>query len=346
MNRKKILGISACVFSIALFAVVGTANAATTCTFTTVGTTMNLDADCTTDATILVPDGFTLDGKGHTITAVDPAGDHFRGAVVANDGTTAHVKNLTVDTDSLANVCDGGDDRLRGIMFDGASGSITHNNVNNINQGASGCQEGNAIEVRNEPFDGTHPDTQTVEIAHNVLSDWQKTGIVANGDVDVNIHHNDVNESATQVNLAANSIQLGFGALGVVEYNNVKGNQWCGPSNFVATALLLFLTGDGVNVSFNNIGGNSDVGIYALNNMTTISTNRVFDDPAIADCNVNGYNIGIGDYDVFTNLFGGTGADDNSVTRNVVRGFDTPYDGVLGGRNITVPGPQPSSDAF
>ena len=42
----------------------GGANAATTCTFTTDFTTIILDADCTTDATIFVPDGFTLDGAG------------------------------------------------------------------------------------------------------------------------------------------------------------------------------------------------------------------------------------------------------------------------------------------
>ena len=42
--------------------------ATTTCTFTTVGTTMTLDADCTTDATILIPNSFTLNGAGNTIT--------------------------------------------------------------------------------------------------------------------------------------------------------------------------------------------------------------------------------------------------------------------------------------
>ena len=125
--------------------------ATTTCTFTTSGTTMTLNGDCTTDETILIPDGYTLDGNGHTITAVDPSGGHFLGAVVKNAGSTAHVKNLTVTALGLANVCDPPgppDNRLRGILFDGASGSITNNTtVVNINQGASGCQEGNAIEV-------------------------------------------------------------------------------------------------------------------------------------------------------------------------------------------------------
>src|SRR6266540_3206520 len=82
------------------------ASATTTCTFTTSAATMTLDADCTTDQTILVQDGFTLDGAGHTITAVDPAGGHFVGAVVKNGGTTAHVTNLGVTASGLANVCD------------------------------------------------------------------------------------------------------------------------------------------------------------------------------------------------------------------------------------------------
>ena len=87
--------------------------AATTCTFTTVGSTMTLDADCTTDATITIPDGFTLNGNGHTITALDPSGGHFLGAVVKNAGGTANVTNLTVTASGLQNVCDGGDNRLR-----------------------------------------------------------------------------------------------------------------------------------------------------------------------------------------------------------------------------------------
>lgn len=320
--------------AVLMMALVSVAQAATTCTFTTVGTTMYLDGDCTTDETLFVPDGNTLDGQGFTITAMDPVADHFRGAVVKNSGTTAYVTSLGVTASGLANVCDGGDDRLRGIMLEGASGSITHSNVYGINQGASGCQEGNAIEVRSAPFDDTATGLYPVEIAHNNVTDYQKTGIVCNGDVDCNIHHNQVGASATQANLAANTIQLGFGALGSVSHNQVDGNQWCGPSDFVATAILLFSTGNGVNVSLNNIGGNSDVGIYAFSNMTTIWNNRVFDDASIADCNVNGYDIGIGDYDVFL-----SGADDNTVSNNKVMGFDTPYDGVSGGMNKVVPGP-------
>src|SRR5947209_6191935 len=127
------------------------------CSFTnsTKSKTMTLNADCVTDHSIIVPNGFTLDGAGHTITAVDPstAPFHFVGGVIQNGGATANVTNLKVTTSNLAEVCDAGPNRLRGILFDGASGSITNNTVTHINQNQgpalSGCQEGNAIEVRN-----------------------------------------------------------------------------------------------------------------------------------------------------------------------------------------------------
>jgi hypothetical protein len=185
---------------------------------------MFLDGDCSTDTTISVPDGFTLDGQEYTITAVDPAADHFRGAIVANGGTTANVFNLGLATSGLKNVCDSDADRLRGIMFEGASGLISNNTVFELNQGPSGCQEGNAIEVRNAPFDGTHPDTQTVEVSNNKLFNWQKSGIVANGDVDVSVQNNKIGVSATQANLAPNSLQFGFGASGEAKHNNIEGN--------------------------------------------------------------------------------------------------------------------------
>lgn len=86
---------------------------ATPCTFTTVGETMTLNGDCTTDSTIVIPDGFTLDGAGHTITAVDPVAGHFLGAVVRNGGARAAVTNLSVTASGLINVCDAGADRLR-----------------------------------------------------------------------------------------------------------------------------------------------------------------------------------------------------------------------------------------
>ena len=207
---------------------VGAVSAYTDCSFSFVGKNMILRNNCFTDETIYIPEGKTLYGGRHTITAVDPPGGHFTGAVVQNAGSVAHVKHLKIRGKDLSNVCDSGDDRLRGIMFEGASGSIRFCTIEGINQGSSGCQEGNAIEIRNEPFDGTHPDTKKVTVSFNIIDDYQKTGIVANGDVDVKITSTFVGSADLPYSLAANSIQLGYGAKGLVWSNTIKGNQWCG----------------------------------------------------------------------------------------------------------------------
>lgn len=292
----------------------------TNCVFDTVGTTMTLLADCTTAATIYVPDGYTLDGNGFTITAVDPGPGSFTGAVVANAGMSMNVVNLGVSAENLKIVCHAGDARLAGIKLAAASGTIAYNTVIGINQGASGCQEGNAIEVRNLVGYSNPPlpaeTSVTVEIAYNTVSDYQKTGILVSGNVHADIHHNWVGDSATQANLAANSVQLSYGASGSITHNTVYGNQWFGASNYAATALLV-LDAKIVEISKNNIRGNSDVGIYlSLNDEVIVDNNRVFDDGE--DGNQRDYDYGIGAWD----------GDGDTLTNNKVRGFDTPYDGL------------------
>lgn len=232
-----------------------TASATSTCTFTTSEATMTLDADCTTDATIFVPDGVTLDGAGHTITAVDPPSPgHFLAAVVQNAGATAFVTQLTVTTSALADVCDEGVDRLRGILFDTASGSITNNMVVNVNQGASGCQEGNGIEVRNAPFDGTHSATVTVIITGNTVTNYQKNGITANGDVKATIQGNVVIGAGPVNYIAQNGVQFGFGATGTASGNTIEKNYYTVAGTTACG--LLFFGATGVSTSKNAFSGN------------------------------------------------------------------------------------------
>ncbi len=193
-----------------------------------------LFADCTTYTTIFIPDGNTLDGNGHTITALDPPGG-FQGPVLRNapGGTVANVINLGL-TASLAGTfgCMGGDNRLRGILFDGASGNVRNNAVVTIKRGlSSGCQEGNGIEIRN--IDGTG--TKMVLIDHNVAATITSNLIQGAGRVDY---------------IAQNGIQFGVGATGQVSDNSITDNFYTGCSHqdaaktgcipFVAAGLLLF----------------------------------------------------------------------------------------------------------
>ena len=227
--------------------------AATDCSFSTTGVVMVLNGDCTTDSTILVPDGMTLDGQGHTITAVDPAGGHFVGAVIKNGGSVAYVTNVSITTDNLADICDSGADRLRGILFEGASGSITGVTVMDINQGTSGCQEGNGIEVRNEPF-ATGGNDKRVIIEDNTVINYQKTGIIANGSVAATIRGNSVGGFGPINFIAQNGIQVAFGGTATVEDNNIRGNDYA-PKDWISCGILMF-DADGVRAGKNKYGKN------------------------------------------------------------------------------------------
>ena len=223
-------------------------------------TMYTLLSDCTTDHTIVVPQhagGTTFDGNHHSITAVDPAGGHFKGAVVqAQAGSNVMiVKNTTVQASNLQTACDGGVDRLRGILFDGVRGTITNNVVTNIEQTANGdgCQEGNAIEARNEPFTTAGPD-KAVVITNNMITQYQKSGIVANGSVAATITNNSVTGDGPITFIAQNGIQVGFGATAVVKMNSSSGNNYT-PKSDLACGLLLFQA-DGVKASSNNLFNN------------------------------------------------------------------------------------------
>ena len=244
----------------------GTASGSETFDFEPVGTcmtsqsnkTITLLADCDVTSSFVVPDGFTLDGDGHSITAHDPTGGHFLGPIVTNGGSTANVTDLEVTASGLANVCDPGapmDTRLRGILFAGASGSITHASVHGVRQGPSGCQEGNAIEVRNFDASGNPAATQVaVTISGNTVSDYQKNGITANGNVAATITGNTVTGDGQVDYIAQNGIQVGFGATALVEGNTVSGN-WYTPTSYTSCGLL-FYQATGVRQSKNDLFAN------------------------------------------------------------------------------------------
>jgi nitrous oxidase accessory protein NosD len=225
------------------------------CSVSVSGTTITLLSNCTTDHTLYIPNSFTLEGNSKTITAVDPVGGHFLGAVVMNGGASDNVQNLTVTASGLQNACDDGDNRLRAILFQSASGTIRNNTVT-ANQGLSGCQEGNGIEVRNPPYDNTGTSDNVVTISGNTVSNYNKNGITANGSVVATITNNIVTGyGPLGVPYAAqNGIQVSRGATGTVKGNTITGNNYT-PASYQACGLLLFEAG-GVKVSNNAISNN------------------------------------------------------------------------------------------
>jgi hypothetical protein len=91
-----------------------------TCTFTKTAKRWTLQRDCVSRTAITLPNGVTLDGRGHTIFV---QGQHSTlpygiGAL----GVRAGIRNLTLDGSGLTST--GGNDRGVGIQFQDASGSI------------------------------------------------------------------------------------------------------------------------------------------------------------------------------------------------------------------------------
>jgi len=293
----------------AVLLVATAADAATTCTFDRTGATWRLKADCSVTAPIVVPDGITLDGAHQTITAIDPIGGHFLGAVIASSGATASIVDTHITAQALADVCDGGPARLRGIFFDGAAGLIRGNTIIDVNQGASRCAEGNAIEVRTL----ASIDPVVVEIDHNVVSRYQKSGIVVTGAVDAWIHDNQIGASATQDHVPANALQVGYGAWAMVAQNRIAGNSWRGfPSTRdAATAILVFRAAPETTIRANVIDGNADIGIYIGADGVIVEDNQLTDEGP----DIGGYDTGIADYGVGSRISG-----------NVINGYQLPID--------------------
>jgi hypothetical protein len=215
------------------------------------GNTLLLTQDCETNHTIVVPDGKTLDGNGHSIFAVDPVSGDFSGAVVRNETTTPtgiiHVTNLTITGQLSIDQCDAGTDRLRGILLSGVGGTVTNTHLFAIRQGAaSGCQEGNAIEVRNffpdEPLSSSS--RTSVTVSDNEVRNYQKTGILVNGNVEAVVARNLVVGDGPIDFIAQNGVQIGFGATALVSANSISGNNYT-PNSFFACGIIV-VDADGV----------------------------------------------------------------------------------------------------
>lgn len=238
--------------------------AASNCSFRNVGRVMQLQRDCWTDATLLIPDGATLDGRNRTITAIDPEGGHFVGAVIRNAGATANVRNLTIQARGLADVCDSAeppDQRLRGILFEAASGSISGNRLLDIRQAGSGCQEGASIEVRGRAATEGAP-VQYVTVADNRIEGYQKTGVFVSGAIDATIVLNRITGLGPVDFIAQNGIQLSSGARGRIQWNRIEQNIYTG-STAASTGILLTSAGSPIEIEINRIEDN-DIGVRVV----------------------------------------------------------------------------------
>jgi hypothetical protein len=256
------------------------AAATTTCTFTTQGNVMRLNADCTTDASIPVPNGFTLNGAGHTITAVDPPGapplnDHFKGGVVVNDGAVFGVVNLHIVGHLMSTTCDSANP-FRGIFMTNTSQvKIQNNTLSEIHRGT-----GNPC---------APAATGTAEIVGNEIVNYQRLGIFVNGNVRATIVDN-VLRSTVPAPLPDGrfAIAIFFAPTGFVAGNRIVGGFVAGGQNVTG---ILVSDSRNVLVSNNQVSGtNFGIALQAL--CTSLGTPPTSGN-VVSDNEIQGSNTGI-----------------------------------------------------
>jgi len=240
------------------------------CSATQAGSTITLTANCTTEATIDVADGVTIDGDGYTITAVDPTSGNFTGPVLKSaTGTptvpaTLNVKNLDVVASLAATVAT---QSLSGLYYENAGGTITNVSLSGItSSAASGA--GRALEVRNAAA------TTAPALAINGLRvrNYNKSGVFLQGKTTFTATNLDIGpatgvDGVQWVDSAANGFTVYDGPTGTLTNSKIAGNRYAtddtdpNAPQGVGTAVLAIespsLTISGLTVT----GTDSDIGV-------------------------------------------------------------------------------------
>jgi hypothetical protein len=228
------------------------------------GAIFTLTANCVTTATLSVPNGHTLDGGGHIITARDTTGGAFAQGVLRNDGAAMSVTNVTVDGAGIAADCTLA---INGILLDGATASIRNVRVLDITRHCAGV--GDALLASN--FTGS---PRVVTIENVVASGYQSAAVAAVGSVTVNVLGGTLGPPDESLR--------GIVAQGVVRYDGahgtVKGTTLVGSGSGNASLLntnVLLNGAQGVAITSNTITGRgTDIGIAVSNSSAGVQIGR------------------------------------------------------------------------
>jgi nitrous oxidase accessory protein NosD len=231
----------------------------------TINKPLTIDAD---NGVWVVPAAMT----GNTTDIV--AGDSLAVAISVQNAENVNIDGLIVDgANNGLTACA---PRLIGILYQNASGRVTHNAVRNFNLGSAmnGCQSGNGIEVET----GTDGNS-LVEISDNSVQNYQKNGITGNETgTEVDLDGNTVTGVGPTTGAAQNGVQVGYGAAGRVRNNTITDNIY---SACTATtcdtngAGILIYNSNGIDIE-NNSAGSNQVGIYVGGNQSRITGNSIF----------------------------------------------------------------------
>src|SRR5579864_3962889 len=214
-----------------------------------------------------------ITGSGGTTTVKAPSTlvtDAFgmSNIIDITNGATVMISKLTITGPGSTNC----GSITTGIFVSGDSTlKITNSTVTDIHDSpAGGCQNGVGIFVGRAKLSTIGH----AEISDVTITKYQKGGIVVDGaGSTADIKNNEVSFGFSSINIAANGIQISRGAQAIVSNNMVTGNicssTVCGsdlanPQLDQATGILLYGSGDGTVVKYNEMSQN-DIGISVIN---------------------------------------------------------------------------------
>jgi nitrous oxidase accessory protein NosD len=227
---------------------------------------------------ILAQGGAVLAPAGMVANATNAVGDRTIAAVLLVEGAgPVTVEGLTVD--ASANGLAACRPVLVGVYFRNASGQLSEVAVRGTRLGAglAGCQSGLGVLVQSSAGASS-----AVDLLDSSIRGYQKNGITAvDAGTRLTARRNVVSGAGLAAAVAQNGIQVGPGARGVIEQNEVANHVWAGCTSIencasVATDVLLFEVTDAT-VRRNTLG-TSQTGVYLDRaSGARIIDNRIFD---------------------------------------------------------------------
>ncbi len=282
-----------------------TSSLAQNCKFVVSGTTMTLQNDCVASGTITIPNGFTLNGNNHLITAPDSGNGVFTSGVITNGGSVANLKNLVI-----ASIPDGpcGSSTSNAIWFAAASGSITNNTV--IDTGGWNCVGGNSGITLLSPVNVTVSGNR-VENSYGAALSVTCVGWP--------------NCSGGKVTVNGNEFSTSSSGSAAVYLSGVSGSfvgNTIDSLVIYAIAIQMDNTAKGFKLASNNInlanGASSQYGIYVDSDGASITGNRIFNLGVNEGAAVGIYNRGA------------SNPATNKISGNEIRCYGTPTFQVTG----------------
>ncbi len=227
-----------------------------------------LTADCDVISTLVIDDGWTLDGKQHTITAQETSGAPFPGAIISSTPgsssapTKLMVSKLHIDTSGFGTAPTHTGD-VSGILFDGAWGAVSNVTVNGVSLGNTD-HNGFGIKVDNSV--GAPMGTHKVRISATTIKGFQQAGISVAGDVSFNVFRSTVKGSSSSA-VASDGIVVQDLAHGGIKESAIALNQLEPATTTDYGTAIRMVDATRVEIKRNVISGtNGDIGLSVDNN--------------------------------------------------------------------------------